>query len=245
MQEELQDEQYRNDKSLDLLGGIEAAANFEDNDSDGGELFKDELAALEQEFNQNAGGGRSANPFGQSITKELLQQSKKELEDEMFGNDNDALEELNQDDSNQSLEELRHDRNSNANAAAIKKGLQIDIDDNLDFDQQNEVAQQLLDDKVMEHDKKLAQGLTPEGEEVAENDSITSDMPEEMISAMFDDLYQKDEVLQQMLGGTSDYDINEKLSILQAYKKGGGVAGLADIIDESEDDEGAQQQQMK
>ena len=37
----------KNDKSLDLLGGIEAAANFDDNDSDGGELFKDELAALE------------------------------------------------------------------------------------------------------------------------------------------------------------------------------------------------------
>jgi hypothetical protein len=48
-----------------------------------------------------------------------------------------------------------------------------------------------------------------------------------------------------MLGGTSDYDLQEKLSILQAYKKGGGVAGLADIIDESEDDEGAQQQQLK
>lgn len=89
-------------------------------------------------------------------------------------------------------------------------------------------------------------GLTTAGgEEVVDNDSITSDMPEEMITAMFDDLYQKDEVLQQMLGGTTDYDLNEKLSILQAYKKGGGVAGLADIIDESEDDEGAQQQQMK
>jgi hypothetical protein len=88
-------EHVKNDKSLDLLGGIEAAANFEDNYSDGGELFKDELAALEQEFNQNAGGGRPANPFGQSITKELLQQSKKELEDEMFGNDNDALDEYN------------------------------------------------------------------------------------------------------------------------------------------------------
>ena len=131
-----------------------------------------------------------------------------------------------------------------SNAAASKKGLQIDIDDNLDFDQQNEVAQQLLDDKVIEHDKKLAEGQTVEGEEVAENDSITSDMPEEVISAMFDDLYAKDEVLQQMLGGTSDYDLQEKLSILQAYKKGGGVAGLADIIDESEDDEGVQQQQQ-
>ena len=58
----------------------------------------------------------------------------------MFGNDNEALEELNQEDSQHSLEELRQEKNSNAQAA-LKKELQIDIDENLDFDQQNEVAQ--------------------------------------------------------------------------------------------------------
>lgn len=58
----------------------------------------------------------------------------------MFGNDNEALEELNQEDSQHSLEELRQEKNSNAQAA-VKKELQIDIDENLDFDQQNEVAQ--------------------------------------------------------------------------------------------------------
>ena len=51
-QMELPEPDAKNDKSLDLLGGIEAAVHLEGNDSDdGGELFKDELAALEQEFN--------------------------------------------------------------------------------------------------------------------------------------------------------------------------------------------------
>jgi len=31
------------------------------------------------------------------------------------------------------------------------------------------------------------------------------------------------------------YSIEEKCSIIQAYKKGGGVAGLADIIDDEEE----------
>ena len=35
------------------------------------------------------------------------------------------------------------------------------------------------------------------------------------------------------------YSLEEKCSIVQAYKKGGGVAGLAEIIDDEEDsDEG-------
>ena len=33
------------------------------------------------------------------------------------------------------------------------------------------------------------------------------------------------------------YTVEEKLSIIQAYKKGGGVAGLAEIIDDEDDDE--------
>ena len=38
---------------------------------------------------ENAGGfdgNKKSNPFGQSITRELLQQSKKELADELGGN---------------------------------------------------------------------------------------------------------------------------------------------------------------
>ena len=36
------------------------------------------------------------------------------------------------------------------------------------------------------------------------------------------------------------YTVEEKLSIIQAYKKGGGVAGLAEIIDDEDDDENNQ-----
>lgn len=42
-----------------------------------------------------------------------------------------------------------------------------------------------------------------------------------------------------MLGEFPDqnYSLDEMLSIVVAYKKGGGVAGLADIIDDEDDDE--------
>ena len=37
-----------------------------------------------------------------------------------------------------------------------KRNLEIDIEENLDFEQANNAAQELLNDKVIEHDKKLA-----------------------------------------------------------------------------------------
>ena len=41
-----------------------------------------------------------------------------------------------------------------------------------------------------------------------------------------------------MLGEYPDrYSLEEKCSIVQAYKKGGGVQGLADIIDDEEESE--------
>lgn len=41
-----------------------------------------------------------------------------------------------------------------------------------------------------------------------------------------------------MLGEyTDNYTLDEKLSIIQAYKKGGGVQGLNDIIDDEDDEE--------
>ena len=47
-----------------------------------------------------------------------------------------------------------------------------------------------------------------------------------------------------MLGGVPErYSLEEKLSIIQAYKKGGGVEGIADIIDYDEDEEDEQAQQ--
>ena len=44
-------------------------------------LFDNEFENLEKEFNQNNKMG-SANPFGQSTTKELLAQSRKEIMEE-------------------------------------------------------------------------------------------------------------------------------------------------------------------
>lgn len=64
-------------------------------------------------------------------------------------------------------------------------------------------------------------------------------MPEQEILDNFDRLYREDAALREILGGFPErYTVPEKLSILQAYKKGGGVAGLADII---EDDDEAEQ----
>lgn len=46
-----------------------------------------------------------------------------------------------------------------------------------------------------------------------------------------------------MLGEYPDrYTLEEKLSIIQAYKKGGGVQGLAEIIDDEEEED--EQEQM-
>lgn len=41
-----------------------------------------------------------------------------------------------------------------------------------------------------------------------------SDLPEEQIIAMFDDLFAKDPLLRQALGETNDYTVPEKMSIL-------------------------------
>ena len=61
---------------------------------------------------------------------------------------------------------------------------------------------------------------------------------EEEIITEFAKLYQNDPELRTLLGENPDsYTLEEKCSIIQAYKKGGGVAGLADIIDDDEDNE--------
>ena len=47
-----------------------------------------------------------------------------------------------------------------------------------------------------------------------------------------------------MLGEFPDrYSLEEKCSIIQAYKKGGGVAGLAEIIDDEDSEEDQQNAQ--
>ena len=61
---------------------------------------------------------------------------------------------------------------------------------------------------------------------------------EEGIVPQLEDIYNSDPALQQLLGDQpSSYSVEEKLSIIQAYKKGGGVQGLAEIIDDEEEDE--------
>lgn len=114
-----------------------------------------------------------------------------------------------------------------------KRNLEIDIEENIDFEQANNAAQELLNDKVIEHDKKLAQGTSGAEDEIL---SEFADMPEEEILSNYDALYEKDQKLRELLGD-NPYTVEEKLSILQAYKKGGGVAGLAEIIEDDDDEQ--------
>ena len=90
-----------------------------------------------------------------------------------------------------------------------------------------------MNEKLAENEKytNMLDGLDgSDGEEINESQIIQE----------FDMLYNKDPELKKMLGEFPErYSIEEKCSIVQAYKKGGGVAGLAEIIDdedESEDD---------
>lgn len=53
-------------------------------------------------------------------------------------------------------------------------------------------------------------------------------------------IYQADPELQALLGDQPEqYSIDEKITILSAYKKGGGVRGLDDIIEKDEEKSGA------
>ena len=72
-----------------------------------------------------------------------------------------------------------------------------------------------------------------------EEDEEEIEMTQEEIIAEFDAMYRKDPELRAVLGEYPDqnYSLDEKLSIVVAYKKGGGVAGLADIIDDEEQDD--------
>ena len=85
-----------------------------------------------------------------------------------------------------------------------------------------------MNEKLAENEKytNMLDGLDDEDEEIHESQIIQE----------FDTIYNKDEELKKMLGLYPErYSLEEKLSIVQAYKKGGGVAGLAEIIDDEED----------
>jgi hypothetical protein len=67
------------------------------------------------------------------------------------------------------------------------------------------------------------------------HDDQTQYFDEQQILDEFNHLYNTDHELKQMLGDFPDhYPIEEKLSIIDAYKNGGGVAGLANIIEEDD-----------
>lgn len=72
-----------------------------------------------------------------------------------------------------------------------------------------------------------------------EEDEDEEQYTEEGIIQQFDAIYNSDPALQQLLGDQpTSYSVEEKLSIIQAYKKGGGVAGLAEIIDDEDEEDG-------
>ena len=84
----------------------------------------DELADLEKEFDKNE-HAKKVNPLGNSITKEMLQQSKKEIDQEGFDIEEDFFQEKK--------------KPANANP---KKNLEIAIDDNADYEMENNQANQ-------------------------------------------------------------------------------------------------------
>ena len=79
---------------------------------------------------------------------------------------------------------------------------------------------------------------SPPGMGGEEEDEEEIEMTQEEIIAEFDAMYRNDPELRAVLGEYPDqnYNLDEKLSIVVAYKKGGGVAGLADIIDDEDDE---------
>ena len=96
----------------------------------------------------------------------------------------------------------------------------------------------MLLENVMENDAKM--NNNDQNQAVgfdAEEDDDEEQYTEEEINAQFDQLYQSDVALQELLGeNPNNYSAEEKLTIIQAYKKGGGVQGLADIIEDDSQD---------
>lgn len=179
-----------NDHS-DRRNKIDFFGQEQESDEDDNVMNPDDFDDLEKDFVNE----KTNNPFGKSITKEVLQQSKREAAD------------------------LLRDVNS-------KKNLEIEIDENEDFNTLNEKAQQNLNDQLQRMEEN--QNQYDDAEEI----------DEQYIVKEFANLYDNDPELQEMLGEYPDrYTLEEKLSIIQAYKKGGGVQGLAEIIDDEDDDE--------
>ena len=81
----------------------------------------------------------------------------------------------------------------------------------------------MLLENVMKNENKMAgEDMVPGGQ--MEDDDDEEQYTEEGIIQQFDQIYNSDQALQQLLGDQPmSYSVEEKLSIIQAYKKGGGV----------------------
>ena len=95
----------------------------------------------------------------------------------------------------------------------------------------------MLLENIMENDKKQnpngSLAMDPQGDD--DEEELT---PEEAIE-QFNMIYQSDPELQALLGDQPEqYSVDEKITILSAYKKGGGVRGLDDIIEKDEEKSG-------
>ena len=96
-------------------------------------------------------GPKKNNPFGQSITKELLQQSKKEIEKDGFS---DILNS-----KNNLFDE--NDSNSNDPNKVKKNGLQIEINETDNIAEQDDQAQQMLLENMMKNENKMSGDMDP------------------------------------------------------------------------------------
>ena len=157
-------------------------------------------------------GPKKNNPFGQSITKELLQQSKKEIEKDGFS---DILNS-----KNNLFDE--NDSNSNDPNKVKKNGLQIEINETDNIAEQDDQAQQMLLENMMKNENKMSGDMDPNlmgmpGPQQLPMDEEEDEehYTEEGIIQQFEDIYNSDPALQQLLGDQpSSYSVEEKLSII-------------------------------
>lgn len=88
--------------------------------------------------------------LGGSVTKEMLHETNKQINEDNL----DSLGELNNFDNNMNdvLDDLQNAQETGISQNTKgKKNLQIDIDENADYDQQNDLANQQLNDKLMQN----------------------------------------------------------------------------------------------
>lgn len=109
---------------------------------------------LENELNTVPGGQQNNFELGGSVTKEMLHETNKQINEDNLDDDLSGLGELNNFDNNMNdvLDDLQNAQETGQTVASKgKKNLQIDIDENADYDQQNDLANQQLNDKLLQN----------------------------------------------------------------------------------------------